>query len=382
MNAKTLTWIDAVYSPVVVSVGLAAMIVDTSVTPDSFFDVALVNIVIGAWLLLGLEVVARIRLAPHITAHDLTAQDMTAQDMSGPARARLDYLTSLHGVIDVAAILALPLGWLVMPGHVDAQLFAIVWALKYLQHSTGLEFLIRVALRVRTALFSIVTLFFVVFLGAATAAYLFERHAQPEAFGSVPRAMWWAIVTLTTTGYGDVVPTTLAGRVLAGWVMVGGIVVFALWAGIIANAFTEELRRRDFLRTWELVAQASFFQNLGAAAIADIVKLLHARDVAAGSVLFTKGQPGSAMYFIVSGEVRVELGPKSRTLAAGDFVGEMALLFGAKRSATVVVTQPSVLLVLDVANFRELAGRRPELISTIEAEAKRRQADNLVPINP
>jgi voltage-gated potassium channel len=159
--------------------------------------------------------------------------------------------------------------------------------------------------------------------------------------------------------------------------MVGGIAVFALWAGIIANAFTEELRRRDFLRTWDLVAHVPFFRDLGASTIADIVKLLHARDVADDTILFHRGQPGDAMYFIVSGEVRIEMGALSKTLGAGEFVGEMALLFGAPRSATVVVTQPSVLLVLDIANFRELAGRRPELINTIEAEAKRRRDANL-----
>jgi len=189
--------------------------------------------------------------------------------------------------------------------------------------------------------------------------------------------MWWAIVTLTTTGYGDAVPQTIWGRLLAGWVMVGGIAVSALWAAIIANAFSEELRRRDFLRTWDLVARASFFRHLGTAAIADIVRLLHARDARTGTVLFHRGQSGDAMYFIVAGEVSVDIGTAPKILGAGDFVGEMALLFDAPRSATVVVTQPSLLLVLDIANFRELAGRRPELIDTIEAEAKRRLEANL-----
>ncbi len=84
--------------------------------------------------------------------------------------------------------------------------------------------------------------------------------------------------------------------------MVSGIVIFGLWAGIIANAFADELQRRHFLKTWDLVTDVPFFQSLGAAAIADIVRLLHARDLAAGTVVIRKGEAGDSMYFIVSGE--------------------------------------------------------------------------------
>jgi voltage-gated potassium channel len=119
-----------------------------------------------------------------------------------------------------------------------------------------------------------------------------------------------------------------------------------------------------------------FFQTLGAAAIADIVRLLHARDVAAGTVIVREGQPGDAMYFIVSGEATAMVTPAPVVLKPGAFFGEMALLFGTPRSASVVVTKPSVLLVLDVADFRVLAGRRPELINVIEAEGRRRREAN------
>lgn len=364
------TWIHAILSPIVVTIGLAAMIFDTAAEAGSQEDVWLSAAVSAAWVLLVVELAVRIWVAPE--GRDL--------DNDSPLRARLRLLASPLGMIDIAAALALPLGWLLGLDHRDGQLLAIVWALKYIRHSTGLLLLVRVAVRARAALFSVMTVFFVVFLGAATVAYVFERQAQPVLFGSVPRAMWWAIVTLTTTGYGDVVPQTVWGRLLGGWVMVSGIAVFALWAGIIANAFSEELRRRDFLRTWDLVAQVPFFQHLGAAAIADIVRLLQSRDVAAGTILFRRGQPGDTMYFIVSGEVIVETKPNPHCLAAGEFVGEMALLFGSPRSATVTATKPSLLLALDIANFRELAGRRPELINTIEAEAKRRQEMNLTSV--
>src|SRR5213079_1451267 len=112
--------------------------------------------------------------------------------------------------------------------------------------------------------------------------YLIERGSQPQVFSSIPAALWWAIVTLTTTGYGDVTPLTPLGRMLAGIVMVSGILVFALWAGILATGFAEETRRREFLRTWDLVAKVPFFHDVGAAVIADVARLLRPRDYPAG----------------------------------------------------------------------------------------------------
>ena len=76
-----------------------------------------------------------------------------------------------------------------------------------------------------------------VMLLAATALYLVERNVQPEAFGSIPRAMWWAVVTLTTLGYGDKYPITVLGRVLAAVTALAGIAIIAMPSGIMAAAF-------------------------------------------------------------------------------------------------------------------------------------------------
>ncbi|MFZ8292018.1 potassium channel family protein, partial [Staphylococcus aureus] len=78
-------------------------------------------------------------------------------------------------------------------------------------------------------------MFGIVLIAAATLAHIAERADQPEVFGSIPKALWWAIVTLTTTGYGDVVPQTAFGRIIAGFVMISGIGVLALLAGILAT---------------------------------------------------------------------------------------------------------------------------------------------------
>ena len=239
-------------SNVLTTVGLLAMVLGTSRAPGSLESRILLGIIIAAWGCFATEFIFRLLRA-------------TARE-GGPHA----YLASTAGLIDLAAVISLPLGWLLAPEPRDAPLFAVVWTLRYVRHTAGLALFWRIIQRTRTALLSIASMFLMMFLTAATLAFVFERDAQPEAFGSVPRAAWWAIVTLTTTGYGDLMPHTIWGRLLAGFVMVGGIIMFALQAGIIATAFAEELRRRHFLHVWDLVSAVPFFQGLGAAAIADI----------------------------------------------------------------------------------------------------------------
>jgi CRP-like cAMP-binding protein len=88
-----------------------------------------------------------------------------------------------------------------------------------------------------------------------------------------------------------------------------------------------------------------------------------------------KGETGDSMFFIVTGEVQVRLGPRTKALRDGDFFGEMALLDRRPRSADVVTVTPCTVLVLNVADFYQLAGQQPALVASIEAEAKRRRAD-------
>ena len=85
----------------------------------------------------------------------------------------------------------------------------------------------------------------IVMLLAASGIYLFEREAQPVAFGSIPAAMWWAFATLTTVGYGDVTPVTVGGKVFGAVITVVGVGMVALPAGILASAFSQHLRIKE-----------------------------------------------------------------------------------------------------------------------------------------
>jgi len=288
----------------------------------------------------------------------------------GRWRSRLAWAVSVGGIFDLLGALPGVLDVIFNPGY--ASLFGFVWVFKLVRYAPGLASLQRVISDARHALFSVLLGFCIVLLFAASLAYLLERTAQPEAFGSIPASLWWAIVTLTTTGYGDVIPQTPLGRVLAGIVMVSGIIVFALWAGILATGFAEETRRREFLRTWDLVARVPFFHNVGSAIIADVTRLLRPRDYPAGAVIVRHGEHGDCMYFVAAGEVEVRLRPESVYLGPGEFFGEIALLTGGPRNATIVAARQCTLLSLDIVDFRELIGRQPDLARIINEEAERR----------
>ena len=80
---------------------------------------------------------------------------------------------------------------------------------------------------------------------ASSGMYLVEKEAQPEKFGSIPKAMWWSVVSLTTVGYGDVFPITSLGKFFGSIIIILGIGTVALPSGILASAFTEHTRRNQ-----------------------------------------------------------------------------------------------------------------------------------------
>jgi len=206
---------------------------------------------------------------------------------------------------------------------------------------------------------------------------MLERELQPKAFGNIPEALWWAVVTLTTTGYGDVVPQTVGGRMVGSLVMVSGILVLALMTGILATGFAEEERRREYLRVWDQVTRVPMFAELGTVTLSEIVSKLRVRHYPPRIVVVRRDEPGDSMFFISEGEVEVRAPRGTVALRQGGFFGEMALLDRLPRSATVVTTQPTTLLVLYASDFYEIAANIPSLVESVEREARRRRAENL-----
>ena len=341
-------------------IGLLAMIVMTTMSLADAVRSLASGVLIIIMVLFLIDAAVRLVLSRAIAAHErLETEDGDTARWIGTAWGALDVLTILPMAI------AAPFYW--TPS--GAPLLASLWLLRFARYSRGGRILTTVILREREPILGVLLLFGMVLTGGAVLGYLAERHAQPAVFTSVGASLWWAITTLTTTGYGDMVPVTPLGRMVGGAVMIGGLGTISLLAGILATGFAAELKRTEFLRSWDMISKVSFFENAGAATVADVASLLRPRDFPARSVVTRRGQPGDCMYFIVDGEVEILIEPKPVRLGPGAFFGEIAILTGAPRNATVITTKVTQLLSLDIADFRALAASRPELTDLIRKEA-------------
>ncbi|ABD06088.1 cyclic nucleotide-binding domain (cNMP-BD) protein [Rhodopseudomonas palustris HaA2] len=296
-------------------------------------------------------------------------------------QARWSYMVSPQGIIDFLAILPL---WVALIGLGDLRVLIVLRVLrvlKFARYSSGMRSLLDVLASERRALLACLVILACATLLSATAMHIAEGQVQPEKLGTIPDAMWWAIVTLTTVGYGDVVPATNIGRMIASVTIVGGLIMIALPVGIVATAFTAVIHRRDFIVNWSMVARVPLFSHLTAGDIADIMQLLKARQVDRGDLIFRRGEPATEMYFIAEGEVEIELGPAAKgrrvRLATGHFFGEVAVLKRVERSATVRAVSWVRLLVLDAADLHALISREPGIARKINEIVAGRTGDNL-----
>jgi voltage-gated potassium channel len=290
---------------------------------------------------------------------------------ASPARARWRYVFSLPGLVDLIA--AVPFTLATRIGlHLDW--LDIVPIFKLLRHTHAFQFLVEAVYSERRVLGSAAVLMLALLVFQSSLVYYFEREAQPDKLGSIPEAMWWGIVTLTTVGYGDVTPITPWGKVAGGLTAVIGLCMFSIPVGIIASAFIEAVRRREFVDTWNLVAKVPLFRSLDAARIAAVAGVLRARRAERGERLIRKGDQADSMYFIVSGDVEVDQengAPKGR-LSAGDFFGEIALIAERARTATITAQTPCKLLVLHKDDFESFMESHPDLRAAVREAAKRR----------
>jgi len=291
---------------------------------------------------------------------------------ASPFIGRLKYALSAPGIIDLLAVMPFWFAF-VLPADLRVlQVLRIVRFLKIARYSPAMRSLLDVLYSERRAL----TGCFVIMLGAtliaATIMHLVEGRVQPDKFGNIPDAMWWVMVTLGTIGYGDAVPVTLAGKLVAAVTIFFGLIMIALPVGIIANAFNEQIHRRDFVVTWGMVAKVPLFAGLDAGEIADIMRLLRALQVEPGDTIVRRGEPGHSMYFIAAGEIEIALPHERSRLGVGHFFGEIAVLQRTRRSATVTAVTRTSLLVLDAADMRALMDRDPRIAERVREMARGR----------
>jgi voltage-gated potassium channel len=157
---------------------------------------------------------------------------------------RLAWARSFFALIDLVVVVITLIPFILAGAPILRllRLFRLAALLKFGKFSMALKALGTAILERRYDLYVTGALALVLLLGGATALYWAEGKVQPEAFGSIPRAMWWSVITLTTVGYGDVSPVTSLGKVLAACVAVGGIGLVAMPTGIIAAAFSDAMQ--------------------------------------------------------------------------------------------------------------------------------------------
>jgi len=201
---------------------------------DASFGRLFSAIEIAAVVAFALEYAARIW---SVAGHSLRAIT--------PTRARLEYALSSLGIIDLLAFLPSAIA-LSIGDKTALVLFGMLPFLKLVRYSPAMRSLLSALHAERRTLFGCVVILAGAVLLFASLLYAIEHNVQPDKFGTIPQAMWWAIVTLGTVGYGDVVPMTPLGKIVSVFAIVVGFAMVALPIAIISTAFADEVRRRDF----------------------------------------------------------------------------------------------------------------------------------------
>ena len=292
-----------------------------------------------------------------------------------PVAGRVRYSMTWLALIDAIAILPFYLAAFLSVDLRFMRVFRLLRLLKLTRYSAALQTLGAAVHGQRRVLGAALMIIVTLLVFASSIIYLLENEAQPEAFASIPEAMWWGLATLTTVGYGDVTPISAAGKVFGAFIMVLGMGMFALPAGILVTAFANEHRKREFIVTWRMVASVPIFRRLDALLISEIVNLLELKVMPPRCAIIERGDQADAMYFISVGEVEVDVPPEPRRLKAGDFFGEIALLKESPRTATVTSVTECQLLALRVNDFKRLLLTNSELREILTEVMEQRLAE-------
>ncbi|WP_299847389.1 ion transporter [uncultured Roseovarius sp.] len=229
-NDRLSRWIDLVLIALI-AINVLAVIFETVASIEARYRTPLWVIEVISVAVFSVEYLARVWVS---------VEDPKFRDRPNP---RLSYMLSPMALVDLLAILPFYLGFFL---HMDLRFLRVLRLLRILKltrYSAAMSMLLDVFREESSAFFAGFFILIVMLVLAASGAYLAEHQVQPDKFGSIPHAMWWAVATLTTVGYGDVTPITPAGQLFGSLVAVVGIGMAALPAGILASGMADRLRR-------------------------------------------------------------------------------------------------------------------------------------------
>ncbi|MFS4436765.1 ion transporter [Paracoccaceae bacterium GXU_MW_L88] len=191
-------------------------------------------------LIFSIEYGARIWAAPEQKWREEWEIDHSESNLS----LRLQWMATPGAIVDLLAIAPSIIGTALGLDLRFLRVLRLLRLLKLTRYSGALNMLIDVLVEERRNFFAAIFILVVLIIIAASGIYIVEHNVQPDEFGSIPEAMWWAAVSLTTVGYGDVTPVTPIGKVFGAMITVIGIGMAALPAGILASGISEQLSTR------------------------------------------------------------------------------------------------------------------------------------------
>lgn len=160
-------------------------------------------------------------------------------------KGRKEYVMSFHGLIDLISILPFYFQFLA-PGLnlIILRILRLTRLLKLSHYSTALEDLAAAIYAERRSFSAVLYLLSIAIVASSSLMYYAEAAVQPDKLASIPHAIYWSIITLTTVGYGDVSPITVAGKIIAAVTAFLGVATLAIFSGIVATSFSNQLARK------------------------------------------------------------------------------------------------------------------------------------------
>ncbi|HEV2678353.1 MAG TPA: ion transporter [Aliidongia sp.] len=173
-----------------------------------------------------------------------SAPDRVSGRFRAPLAGRLRYASRPFALVDLIAILPAILGMLGADDLRVLRLLRLLRMLKLTRHSTAFTMVWDVFREEAQSIGAVLFILVITLIMSGSIMYMLEGDAQPEVFSSIPAAIWWALVTLTTVGYGDMVPVTVWGKLFGGLVAIVGVCTLALFSGLLTVSFMDQLRMR------------------------------------------------------------------------------------------------------------------------------------------
>lgn len=233
-------------------------------------------------LLIGELVFGTIFLAEYL------ARVYAAAEAPGEGSAwskRWAFMRSWLGIIDLIVVVATLAPLIAGDAAVlrVLRLFRVIAVMKFGRFNRAIQTVWRAIADRGDDLIVTVALAFIFVLTGATLLHIVEGDVQPDAFGSIPRALWWSVITLTTVGYGDAYPITIMGKIIGGVLALSGVAFVAMPTGIIAAAFSEAMQKRRDEKIQEMREHLARLDEIDENVVSKLEKLERAKHNPPGS---------------------------------------------------------------------------------------------------